>query len=69
LLALAEELGEARDGEFAIDAKLIDWKKYFGKTHLAGLERYAINEYAKNSLVKTVRPTEKAKAKTLEPAE
>lgn len=42
LMALAEELGEANDGEFPVDAKLIKWKKYFGKTHLAGLEKYAL---------------------------
>ncbi len=42
LLALAEELGEPLDGEFAVDARLIDWKSYFGKSHIAGLERYAI---------------------------
>ena len=52
LLALAKELGEKTDGEFAVDAKLINWQNYFGKTHLSGLERYAINEEAKSSLVK-----------------
>jgi len=52
LLALAAELGEAVDGEFAVDAKLINWKKYFGKIHLSGLEKYAINEVAVESLVK-----------------
>jgi len=44
LMALAEELGETKDGEFPVDAKLIKWKKYFGKTHLAGLEKYALKE-------------------------
>tara|TARA_R110001592_G_scaffold93981_2_gene272492 strand:+ start:543 stop:2069 length:1527 start_codon:yes stop_codon:yes gene_type:complete len=52
LLSLACELGEEIDGEFAVDAKLINWQKYFGKTHLNGLERYAINEEAKSTLVK-----------------
>jgi fatty acyl-CoA reductase len=44
LMALAEELGETKDGEFPVDAKLIKWKKYFGETHLAGLEKYALKE-------------------------
>ncbi|UZE97508.1 fatty acyl-CoA reductase [Alkalimarinus alittae] len=44
LLSLAEELGEAPDGEFAVDAKMIDWEEYFGKNHIAGLEKYAIKE-------------------------
>ncbi|MFT6122474.1 MAG: thioester reductase-like protein [Oleiphilaceae bacterium] len=44
LMALAEELGEKKDGEFPVDAKLIKWKKYFGETHLAGLEKYALKE-------------------------
>jgi len=52
LLALAQELGEKLDGEFAVDARLINWHNYFGKTHLSGLERYAINEEAKSTLVK-----------------
>ncbi len=52
LLSLAEELGEATDGEFAVDAGLINWKEYFGKTHLAGLEKYAIKE-AKKEVVKS----------------
>jgi len=42
LLALAEELGESSDGEFPVDAKLINWAEYFGKNHLAGLEKYAL---------------------------
>jgi fatty acyl-CoA reductase len=50
LLALAAELGEKIDGEFAVDAKLINWQKYFGKTHLAGLEKYALNDQAKSTL-------------------
>lgn len=57
LLALANELGEKLDGEFAVDAKLINWPKYFGKTHLTGLERYAINEEAKTTLVKKQQPS------------
>ena len=57
LLALASELGEKSDGEFTVDAKLINWPKYFGKTHLSGLERYAINEEAKSSLVKKTSTT------------
>ncbi len=44
LLALAEELGESKDGEFPVDAKLINWKNYFAGTHLAGLEKYALKE-------------------------
>ena len=52
LLALASELGETLDGEFAVDPRLIDWKHYFGKTHLAGLEKYGIKEMAVESLVK-----------------
>ena len=52
LLALASELGEKIDGEFAVDAKLINWHKYFGKTHLSGLERYAIKEESKSNLEK-----------------
>ncbi|KZY58586.1 hypothetical protein A3752_11610 [Oleiphilus sp. HI0081] len=58
LLALAEELGEKSDGEFPVDAKLINWYRYFGKTHLAGIEKYAINEVAKNALVKQVKTKE-----------
>jgi nucleoside-diphosphate-sugar epimerase len=52
LLELAQELGEKADGEFAVDARLINWPNYFGKIHLNGLERYAINEDAKSALVK-----------------
>ncbi len=63
LLALAAELGEKTDGEFAVDARLINWPEYFGKTHLSGLERYAINEEAKNTLVKK---SEKSKSFNLE---
>jgi alcohol-forming fatty acyl-CoA reductase len=59
LLALAEELGEASDGEFAVDAKLINWKEYFGKIHLAGLEKYAIKEVKKES-VKSKKLNKKA---------
>lgn len=44
LMALAKELGETKDGDFPVDAKLIKWKKYFGETHLAGLEKYALKE-------------------------
>mgnify|MGYP000350116269 FL=1 len=60
LLALAAELGEELDGEFAVDAKLINWRNYFGKTHLAGLEKYAINEMAVESLVKNKKSKEPA---------
>ena len=52
LLALAEALGEKVDGEFAVDAKLINWTEYFSKTHLAGLEKYAIKN-VKKELVKS----------------
>ncbi|MFV1873135.1 MAG: SDR family oxidoreductase [Oleiphilus sp.] len=52
LLALADELGETAQGEFPIDARLINWQQYFGKTHLSGLEKYAIHEQAKSALVK-----------------
>ena len=44
LMALAEALGESKNSEFSVDAKLINWKKYFGETHLAGLEKYALKD-------------------------
>lgn len=66
LLALAAELGENADGEFPVDAKLIKWKKYFGQTHLAGLERYAVHEQAKTALVKKAPSKAKSKKKVLE---
>lgn len=44
LMALAEELGETKDGEFPVDAKLINWEEYFAKIHLEGLEKYALKE-------------------------
>ena len=69
LLALAEELGESQDGEFPVDARLIEWKKYFGKTHLSGLERYAVHEQAKTALVKKMPKRESAKVISLEVAE
>ena len=61
LLALAEELGVAGDSEFIVDPALIDWKKYFGKTHIAGLEKYALVD-------KSTKPgskSETAKVKSL----
>lgn len=58
LLALASELGEKVNGEFPVDAKLINWHTYFGKTHLSGLERYAINEDAKSTLIKKTATSE-----------
>jgi nucleoside-diphosphate-sugar epimerase len=60
LLALAAELGEPIDGEFAVDARLINWKQYFGKTHLAGLEKYAIKDAAVESLIKKKKHEETA---------
>ncbi len=52
LLALAEELGEATDGEFAVDSKMINWKEYLGKHHIAGLEKYAMKDVKKASTIK-----------------
>jgi nucleoside-diphosphate-sugar epimerase len=65
LLSLAEELGVAGDDDYAVDAKLIDWKKYFSQIHLAGLEQYALVD--KNA-VKQEAPVKKpqtAKVKSL----
>lgn len=59
LLSLAEELGEAIDGEFAVDAKMINWEEYFGKNHIAGLEKYAIKE--KKTVSDTGKKVEKEK--------
>ena len=44
LMALAKELGETKDGEYPVDATLINWTNYFAKTHLEGLEKYALKE-------------------------
>ncbi|WP_250658680.1 fatty acyl-CoA reductase [Alkalimarinus coralli] len=48
LLSLAKELGEETNSEFSVDASTINWTEYFGKNHIAGLEKYAIKE-AKSS--------------------
>ncbi|GAA3920041.1 fatty acyl-CoA reductase [Litoribacillus peritrichatus] len=61
ILALAEELGVAGESEFAVDPKLIDWKKYFGKTHIAGLEKYALIDKSSKPGLKQ----ESAKVKSL----
>jgi len=52
LLSLAEELGELGAGEFQVDPSSIDWKGYFGKTHIAGIEQYALKETKVYSLNK-----------------
>jgi len=49
LLSLAKELGETSEGEFSIDASDINWSEYFGKNHIAGLEKYAMKDMTKSS--------------------
>jgi nucleoside-diphosphate-sugar epimerase len=49
LLDLAEELGVSGNSEFAVDPKLVDWKTYIGKVHLAGLEKYALIDKKKSA--------------------
>lgn len=49
LLALAKELGETSDSEFSVDAAQINWNEYFGKNHIAGLEKYAMKDKSESS--------------------
>ncbi len=44
LLALAERMGEEDKALFPVDPRRIDWSRYLRKTHLAGLNRYALRE-------------------------
>jgi len=61
LLALANELGENVNSEFNVDPSDIDWKQYFGKTHIAGIEQYALKESKVYSMKKS-RKDRKRKA-------
>ena len=65
LLSLAKELGETSEGEFSIDASDINWSEYFGKNHIAGLEKYAMKDTTKSSKadkksIKTKQPRKAA---------
>ncbi len=44
LMALSARMGELDQGLFPVDARQIDWSVYLRKIHLAGLNRYALNE-------------------------
>ncbi|SFM12547.1 fatty acyl-CoA reductase [Marinobacter zhejiangensis] len=44
LLALAERMGAVDETLFPVDSALIDWERYLRKTHLAGLNKYALKE-------------------------
>ncbi|MFD2229003.1 fatty acyl-CoA reductase [Alkalimarinus sediminis] len=63
LLALAKELGEAGDSEFYVDAAEINWGEYFGKNHIAGLEKYAIKDKSKSTAVKAQKANVKQSKK------
>jgi len=42
LLALAARFGERERALYPVDARLIDWKDYLCRVHMAGLNRYAL---------------------------
>jgi len=65
LLALAEELGVAGDEDYAVDPKLIDWKHYFTKVHMAGLEQYALIDKKAGASATTEKKPSTAKVKSL----
>ncbi len=44
LLALSERMSAFDRALFPVDARAIDWQTYLRKTHLAGLNRYALGE-------------------------
>lgn len=44
LLTLSERIGAFDKALFPVDARAIDWQTYLRKTHLAGLNRYALGE-------------------------
>lgn len=44
LQALASRMGEQDQALFPVDARRIDWSFYLRKTHLAGLNQYALKE-------------------------
>ncbi|MDO3720934.1 fatty acyl-CoA reductase [Marinobacter sp. chi1] len=44
LMALAARMGEADKALFPVDAALIDWKRYFTEIHVAGLNRYGLED-------------------------
>lgn len=44
LLALAERMGDLDSALFPVDSALVNWEVYLRKTHLAGLNKYALKE-------------------------
>lgn len=44
LMALAARMGEADKALFPVDAALIDWHQYFTEIHVAGLNRYGMED-------------------------
>jgi nucleoside-diphosphate-sugar epimerase len=62
LMALAEELGVADNEDYAVDPKLIDWKQYFSRIHLGGLEKYALIDKKSKSDDATKPQTAKVKS-------
>lgn len=44
LLELAQRMGPADRALFPVDSGLIDWEHYLRKVHLAGLDRYALQD-------------------------
>ena len=60
LLALSLRVNETERGIFPVDAQLIDWTTYIRKTHIPGLNRYALKE----KKAKSIKPsTEEQKRK------
>ena len=58
LNGMASKMGDATLNEFPVDAKQIQWNSYFAKTHIPGLNNYALQP---KSTPLTHQPTESKK--------